>query len=125
LCEMDFRSSFESDHGMKRIPLVRDKELMKPIHRFSDERADATRRWPYFPLTDCCYQTPPYVDLGGGHCAPRSSFRNISRDYFRDEAPYHFAAEAVLFAAMIVTAGSAVAIGTVAAIDFLRALGYL
>jgi hypothetical protein len=97
---------------------------MKPIPSFSDNRAGRARRWPRFPVTSCYYQTPPDLTLDGGHCAPRSSFRNISRDYFRDEAPYHFAAEAALFAAMIVTAGSAVAIGTVAAIDFLRALGY-
>jgi len=98
---------------------------MKPIPSFSDDPAGTIRPSRCFPLIDCYYQTPPYVDLDGGHCAPRSSFRNISRDYFRDEAPYHFAAEAALFAAMIVTAGSAVAIGTVTAIDFLRALGYL
>jgi hypothetical protein len=98
---------------------------MKPIPSFSDQRAGTARPWPRFPLTVCYYQAPPDVNGGGGHCAPRSSFRNISRDYFRDEAPYHFAAEAALFAAMIATAGSAIAIGTVAAIDFLRALGYL
>ena len=98
---------------------------MKPIPNFSDYRAGTARRSRRFPSIDCHYQTPPHVDLDGGHCAPRSSFRNISRDYFRDEAPYHFAAEAALFAAMTVTAGIAVAIGTVAAIDFLRALGYI
>jgi hypothetical protein len=98
---------------------------MKPIPSFAASRAATARRRPRFPLTDCCYQPPPDLALDGGHCAPRSSFRNISRDYFRDEAPYHFAAEAALFAAMIGTAGSAVAIGTVAAIDFLRVLGYI
>jgi hypothetical protein len=98
---------------------------MKPIPSFRNHCAGMARRLRRFPLIDCYYQTPPHVDLDGGHCAPRSSFRNISRDYFRDEAPYHFAAEAALFAALIVTAGIAVAIGTVTAIDFLRALGYL
>jgi hypothetical protein len=98
---------------------------MKPISSFSNDCAGTARRWPRFPSTDCCYQPPRDFAFGGGHCAPRSSFRNISRDYFRDEAPYHFAAEAALFAAMIITAGSAVAIGTIAAIDFLRVLGYL
>ncbi len=98
---------------------------MKPIPSFSNQRAGIAWRSPRLPLIDCHYQTPPYVDLDGGHCAPRSSFRNISRDYFRDEAPYNFAAEAALFAALIVTAGISIAIGTVAAIDFLRVLGYL
>jgi hypothetical protein len=98
---------------------------MKPNSSFSDDRAGTACRCPRLLVIDCYYQPPRDPGFGGGHCAPRSSFRNISRDYFRDEAPYHFAAEAALFAAMIVTAGSAVAIGTFAALDFLRALGYL
>jgi hypothetical protein len=98
---------------------------MKPISSFSNDCGRTARRWPRVPLTDCYYQPPRDFAFDGGQSAPRSSFRNISRDYFRDEAPYHFAAEAALFAAMIITAGSAVAIGTITAIDFLRALGYL
>lgn len=99
---------------------------MKPISRFSMRRKGAHRSSPQFPVVDYNYQVPPYVDLGG-HCAgtPRSSFRNISRDYFRDEAPYNFAAEVALFVAIVLTAGLAIAIAAVAAIDFLRILGYL
>jgi hypothetical protein len=99
---------------------------MKLISRASTRPKGTHRSSPQFPVIDCNYQAPPYVDLGG-HCAgtPRSSFRNISRDYFRDEAPYNFAVEAALFVAMVLTAGLAIAIATVAAIDFLRVLGYL
>lgn len=98
---------------------------MKPISSFSRRVKGSSRHSPHFPAIDCNYQTPSNVDLGGGYYAPRSSFRNISRDYFRDEAPYNFAAEAALFAAMVFTAGLAIVIGTVAVIDFLRVLGYL
>jgi hypothetical protein len=100
---------------------------MKSLPSFSTRPPGVHRFSPQFPVIDCNYQVPPYVDLGGGHCAgaPRSSFRNISRDYFRDEAPYNFAAEAALFAAIVLTAGLAIAIAAVAAIDFLRVLGYL
>jgi hypothetical protein len=98
---------------------------MKPIFNFDARPKGSDHFSTQFPLIDCNYQLPPYVDLGGGHCAgPRSSFRNISRDYFRDEAPYNFVAEAALFAAMVLTAGLAIAIAMVAAIDFLRVLGY-
>jgi hypothetical protein len=67
------------------------------------------------------------MDRSGGHCAnvPTPSFRNISRDYFRNEARYTFAGEAALFALITVTAALAIASGAAAALDFLRALGYL
>jgi hypothetical protein len=98
---------------------------MKSLPRFDAQSVRHARVSRAFPVIDCHFRLPPHVDFGGGHCAPRSSFRNISRDYFRDEAPYNFAAEAALFAAIMLTAGLAIAIGTAAAIDFLRVLGYL
>jgi hypothetical protein len=80
-----------------------------------------------FPITDCDYQAPSHIDRSGGHCAnvPTPSFRNISRDYFCNEARYTFASEAALFVLITVTAALAIASGAAAAIDFLRALGYL
>ena len=91
----------------------------------SHNRSDRSAR--RFPITDCDYQAPSYIDRSGGHCAnvPTPSFRNISRDYFRNEARYTFASEAALFALITMTAAVAIASGAVAAIDFLRALGYL
>src|SRR6202163_1297158 len=100
---------------------------MKPSstpNRSHDGSDGSARR---FPITNCDYQAPPYIDRSGGRCAnvPTPSFRNISRDYFRNEARYTFASEAALFALITMTAAVAIASGAVAAIDFLRTLGYL
>ncbi len=100
---------------------------MKPSSSSNRLRNGSDRSGRRFPITDCDYQAPLYIDRSGGHCAnvPAPSFRNISRDYFRNEARYTFASEAALFALITMTAAVAIASGAVAAIDFLRALGYL
>jgi len=100
---------------------------MKPSFTLNRSRNGSDRSTRRFPITDCNYQAPSYIDHSGGHCAnvPAPSFRNISRDYFRNEARYVFVSEATLFALITVTAAVAIASGAVAAIDFLRALGYL
>jgi len=92
---------------------------------------NTTRRRGYFfarrlPITDCNFQPPSLVDLGGGHCSsfPAPSFRSISRNYFRKEARRNFAIEAFLFAGVVFTSAVALVISAMAAIDFLRALGY-
>ncbi|PYL66332.1 MAG: hypothetical protein DMF25_00680 [Verrucomicrobia bacterium] len=93
--------------------------------------ADATRhRGERFSrlsrIIDCNYQAPFYADYGGP-CGnvPGPSFRNISRDYFRNEARYNFVTEAALFVLIMATAALAIAISAVAAIHFLHVLGYL
>jgi len=100
---------------------------MKPGSSSNRSGNGSDRSARRFPITDCDYQAPPYIDRSGGHCAnvPAASFRSISRDYFRNEARYTFASEAALFALITMTAAVAMASGAVAAIDFLRALGYL
>jgi len=100
---------------------------MKPRSSSNRSRNGSDRSARPFPITDCDYQAPSYIDRSGGHCAniPTPSFRNISRDYFRNEARYAFASEAALFVLIMVTAAVAIASGAAAAIDFLRALGYL
>ena len=100
---------------------------MKPSSTPNRSRNGSDRSARRFPITDCDYQAPSYIDRSGGHCAnvPAPSFLNISRDYFRNEARYTFASEAALFALIMVTAALAIASGAAAAIDFLRALGYL
>jgi hypothetical protein len=77
-------------------------------------------------IAGCNYQAPFYADHGG-HCGnfPGPSFRNISRDYFRNEARYNFVTEAALFVLIMGTSALAIAISAVAAIQFLRVLGYL
>jgi hypothetical protein len=57
-----------------------------------------------FPKSDFNRQATTLTDLDGlcaGCC--KSSFRAISRDYFANEAPQHFAYEAVLFFMMMMT----------------------
>src|ERR1700730_17737792 len=100
---------------------------MKPSSSSNRSPDGGDRSARRFPITDCDYQAPPYIDRSGGHCAnvPAPSFRSISRDYFRNEARYTFASEAALFALIAIAAAVAIARGAVAAIDFLRALGFL
>src|SRR5438445_10302483 len=100
---------------------------MKPGSSSNRSRNGSDRSARRFPITDCDYQAPPYIDRSGGHCAnvPAPSFRSISRDYFRNEARYTFASEAALFALITMTAAVAMAIVAVAAIDLLRAIGHL
>jgi hypothetical protein len=100
---------------------------MKPSSTPNRSRNGSDRSARRFPITDCDYQAPSYIDRSGGHCAnvPAPSFRNISRDYFCNEARYMFASEAALFVLITITAALAIASGAVAAIDFLRTLGYL
>jgi len=99
---------------------------MKPTATLNKPR----RRGYFFarrlPITDCNFQPPSLVDLGGGHCSrsPAPSFRSISRDYFRKEALHNFVIEAFLFAGTVFSSAVALVISAVAAIDFLRALGY-
>jgi hypothetical protein len=100
---------------------------MKPSSSLNRSRDGSDRFARRFPIIDCDYQAPSYIDRSGGHCAnfPDPSFRNISRDYFCNEARYTFASEAAFFALITMTATVAIASSAVAAIDFLRALGYL
>jgi hypothetical protein len=100
---------------------------MKPSSTPNRSRTGSDRSARRFPIADCDYQAPSYIDRSGGHCAnvPSPSFRNISRDYFRNEARYTFASEAALFVLITIMAALAIASGAVAAIDFLRTLGYL
>jgi hypothetical protein len=100
---------------------------MKPRSSSDRSRNGSDRSARRFPITDCDYQAPSYIDRSGGHCAnvPTPSFRNISRDYFRSEARYTYAGEAAFFALITVTAALAIASSAAAALGFLRALGYL
>jgi hypothetical protein len=78
------------------------------------------------PLTDCNFQITSPWGFYGGHCAgsPGPSFRDISRDYFQNEARHNFIGEAAVFIAMIATSALAIGIGVVAGVNFLHVLGY-
>jgi hypothetical protein len=79
-----------------------------------------------FPLTDCNYHT---VTLSAcrGRCTKAAvpSFRNISRQYFQNEARRDFVGEAILFAILIITAGVPVVSGAYAILELCRAFGAL
>jgi hypothetical protein len=79
-----------------------------------------------FPLTDCNYYAATLPHFHGS-CARQElpSFRNISRDYFRNEAPGEFRAEFIAFGAIIVTAVIPILSNMHALADFLRAIGSL
>jgi hypothetical protein len=75
-----------------------------------------------FPITDYNYQS---VMLGGcsAQRAELTGFRNISRDYFRNEARQTFVGEALFFAAIVLTAVPAFVSGAYALAHFVRAIG--
>ncbi len=100
---------------------------MKPIAAAVRPRKRGERLAHFSSIIDCNYQASSYVDFNGGHCGnvPGPSFRNISRDYFSHEARYSFASEAAIFVLIMATAALAIATSAIAAINFLRVLGYL
>jgi hypothetical protein len=65
-------------------------------------RCDSIR---VFPKTDFNYHATTLADLDGlcAGCRRPSSFCAISQDYFANEAPQHFAREAMLFFMMMMT----------------------
>src|SRR5438045_8359919 len=78
---------------------------MKPSSRENDSR----RRGPFFrsgqkrlfPITDCDYQAFSHDRYyGGAERNQAGSFLNISREYFRCEAPRNFLVEAAFFLAL-------------------------
>jgi hypothetical protein len=99
---------------------------MKPTPTLNEARCRGCFFARRLPITDYNFQPPSLVDLGSGHGAssPAPSFRSISRDYFRKEARHNFVIEAFLFAGTVFGSAVALVISALAAIDFLRALGY-
>jgi len=57
-----------------------------------------------FPITDYNYQSVTLGGCGGSRSQLATpSFRSISRDYFKNEAPQDFLGEALFFAAIVLT----------------------
>jgi hypothetical protein len=86
------------------------------------ERIDASR----FPLVDSNYHIASMPNFRGA-CARHElpSFRNISGEYFRNEARCEFQLEVIAFAAIVVTAAVPILSNMHALADFLRAIGSL
>jgi hypothetical protein len=99
---------------------------MKPTLQQNDFSADARRSPSVFPRTDCNYYTTTIPHFSGG-CAKRGlpSFRNISGEYFRNEARGEFRNELIAFSAIMVTAVIPILSNMHALADFLRAIGSL
>src|SRR5436309_15940764 len=100
---------------------------MKPTVEQNDlsKRTDAARE-NAFPSIDCNYQTVVLPSHRGACLRPRfSSFRNISGEYFRNEARNEFHIEAIAFVAIVITAAIPILNNLRALADFLRAISNL
>jgi hypothetical protein len=77
-----------------------------------------------FPITDYNYQS---VALGGssGRCVhlAKPSFRSISGDYFKNEAPQDFLGEALFFLAIVLTTAVPLTTGAYVLAHFIAAIG--
>ena len=83
---------------------------MKPTTQFDEKsRGDFRdrdfRHGSAFPQTDYSYHAAVAGSISGRcYSSRRPSFRSISQDYFKNEAPQSFAAEAALFTVIVMTA---------------------
>jgi hypothetical protein len=79
-----------------------------------------------FPLVDSNYHIA-HMPTFHGDCARHElpSFRNISGEYFRNEARGEFQREVIAFAAIVATAAVPILSSMHALADFLRAIGSL
>ena len=77
-----------------------------------------------FPVVDSAFQSITLDGYRGG-CADKCkpSFRNISKDYFKNEARHNFLSEAAFFAAMVVISSWPVLLSVRAMTDLVRAYG--
>jgi hypothetical protein len=76
-----------------------------------------------FPLVEFSYQSGFRGYQPGCANTVAPAFRNISSQYFQQEAPRDFIGEACLFAAIIVTAAAPFFSTASALTDFCRAIG--
>ena len=104
---------------------------MKPTIQFNEKsRRDFSdrelRKGSTLPKTDYSFQAAS-VTNGGGRCvrACRSSFRAISQDYFKNEAPRNFASEAALFVVIVMTAALPILNSASALVHLVRAFAML
>ena len=94
-------------------PTLQPKNLTRNTHKTAST----------FPLTDANYSVTMLPNFNGA-CARRevSSFRDISSDYFRNEARGEFRREGVAFAAIVLAAAIPLLNNMHALADFLRAI---
>ncbi|MEY2490705.1 MAG: hypothetical protein QOC70_2647 [Verrucomicrobiota bacterium] len=103
---------------------------MKPTTQFNEKsRAFSdreSRRGSTIPKTDYSFQGASAAN-GGGRCfgSRRPSFRSISQDYFKKEAPHSFAGEAALFTVIVMTAAVPIINSVGALVHLVRSFGTL
>jgi hypothetical protein len=104
---------------------------MKPAIQFNEKsRRDFEGREsrPGFPLpkTDYGFQAASTAK-GGGRCfgSRRPSFRAISQDYFKNEAPRSFAGEAAFFSVIVLTSALPILSTATALVHLARSFGAL
>jgi hypothetical protein len=102
---------------------------MKPTIQFNEKSGRdhrESRGGSTFPKTDYSLQAASLRN-GGGHCfgSRRPSFRSISQDYFKNEAPHSFAGEAALFSVIVMTAAVPILNSISALVHLVRAFGTL
>jgi hypothetical protein len=79
------------------------------------------RTEPRFPVTDCNFQVFSLDRYHGGSTgSSKPSFLNISREYFRYEAPRNFVAEVAFFLAIAAILAATFIVGASAIIHFLN-----
>jgi hypothetical protein len=79
-----------------------------------------------FPLVDCNYR-PMTLDAYRGRCVTTGTprFRNISAQYFQNEARHEFVVEAVCFAVVIITTAVPLVSAANAVVELCRAFAQL
>jgi hypothetical protein len=98
------------------------KPTCEPIDQRKNRDAFAFRADDRFPITDCNYHSVT-LDSHNSARSAATSFRNISDDYFKNEARHSFVAEASFFAAIVLTAAVPLMNGVYALAHFVRAIG--
>lgn len=104
---------------------------MKPTNQF-DEKSSRdlsdreSRKGSASPKTDYSFHAAS-VTNGGGRCfgSRRPSFRSISQDYFKNEAPHSFAGEAALFTVIVITSAVPIISSVNALFHLVRSVGTL
>lgn len=99
---------------------------MKPIVEQNNlgGRAKNRRNGGRFPFVDANYHVVALPNYRGGCLRAKPlSFRNISSEYFRNEARNEFCVEALAFFALMVTAAVPILNNMHALADFLRVIG--
>jgi hypothetical protein len=109
----------------------RKDKIMKPTIQFIPKSRCGSsdrefRHGSAFPQTDYCYQGASMASRGGRCFGVRqASFRSISQDYFKNEAPQTFAGEATLFTVIFVTAVVPIINSASALLHLVRSFGSL